>query len=91
VARRSANLGSGSGGPKTLDPLEKIARLLAMLLVKDKTTTVDQVALLRTAGFQPSEVAMMLGITENHVRVAAFSGRKRAGRKKASRTTERGK
>jgi hypothetical protein len=32
---------------------------------------------LRSAGFQVAEVAEMLRITENHVRVASFAGRKK--------------
>jgi hypothetical protein len=56
---------------------EKIARLLALLLVKDIKTTTDQVPLLRCAGFEVSEVAQLLNMTENHVRVADHTGRKK--------------
>jgi DNA-directed RNA polymerase specialized sigma24 family protein len=42
----------------------------------------EQVALLRAVGFEVSEVAAMLGMTENHVNVAAFHGRKNLGKKK---------
>lgn len=61
---------------------EKIARLLGMLLVKDMERKTEQVALLRSVGFEVSEVAALLGITENHVKVAAFHGRKNVGKKK---------
>jgi DNA-directed RNA polymerase specialized sigma24 family protein len=57
--------------------LDKIARLLGMLLVKDIKSRTQQVPLLRSAGFSISEIADMLGIAENHVRVADHHGRKR--------------
>ena len=56
---------------------EKIARLLGLLLVKDIKSATDQVPLLRRAGFEVSEVAQMLNMTENHVRVADHHGRKK--------------
>lgn len=56
---------------------EKIARLLGLLLVKEMEQRTDQVTLLRAVGFQISEVASMLGITENNVKVASHHGRKR--------------
>jgi DNA-directed RNA polymerase specialized sigma24 family protein len=56
---------------------EKIARLLAMLLVRDAKKKADQVPLLRAAGFEVSEVADMLGMTENNVRVADHRAKKR--------------
>ena len=37
----------------------------------------NQVPLLRAVGFEVSEVAAMLGITENHVKVADHHGRKK--------------
>jgi hypothetical protein len=62
---------------------EKIARLLGLLLVKDMEQKTDQVALLRSIGFEVAEVAAMLGMTENHVNVAAYHGRKNLGKKKS--------
>jgi DNA-directed RNA polymerase specialized sigma24 family protein len=56
---------------------EKIARLLGMLLVKDIKKKTDQVPLLRSVGFTVTEVADMLGMEENHVRVADHHGRKK--------------
>ena len=61
---------------------EKIARLLGMLLVKDMEQKTEQVTLLRSIGFEVAEVAAMLGMTENHVNVAAHHGRKNLGKKK---------
>jgi DNA-directed RNA polymerase specialized sigma24 family protein len=73
--RKPATADGGAGRRVPAD--EKIARLLGMLLVKDIKKKTDQVPLLRTAGFEVSEVAEMLGITENHVKVADHTGRKK--------------
>jgi hypothetical protein len=59
---------------------EKIARLLGLLLVKDIKKKTDQVPMLRSVGFEVSEVADMLHMTENHVKVADHLGRKKRGR-----------
>jgi hypothetical protein len=56
---------------------EKIARLLALLLVKDIKKKTDAVPMLRRVGFEVSEVARLLGMTENHVKVADHLGRKK--------------
>jgi len=53
-----------------------------MLLVKDIEQKTEQVTLLRSIGFEVGEVAAMLGMTENHVNVAAHHGRKNLGKKK---------
>ena len=53
-----------------------------MLLVKDMEQKTEQVTLLRSIGFEVAEVAAMLGITENHVNVAAHYGRRNLGKKK---------
>lgn len=77
VKRKAANQ------PRESVPAEeKIARLLGMLLVKDMEQKTEQVVRLRAVGFEVSEVAAMLGMTENHVKVAAFHGRKNLSRKK---------
>lgn len=73
--RRAADENGGSR--RRISAEEKIARLLALLLVKDIKKKTDQVPLLRSAGFEVSEVAAMLGMTENHVKVADHMGRKK--------------
>jgi DNA-directed RNA polymerase specialized sigma24 family protein len=60
---------------------EKIARLLGMLAIRNVEALTERVTLLRSAGFQVSEVAEMLGIEENHVRVATHHGRKKKPKK----------
>ena len=68
---------------------EKIARLLAVLATKDIEQASERVTLLRGVGFGVSEVASILGMTENHVRVAAHEGRKKHQRKKLSVTKKK--
>ena len=56
---------------------EKIARLLALLVIKDIKVKDDQVPLLRAVGFEISDIADLLGMTPKHVSVAHSRGRKR--------------
>ena len=62
--------------------MNEIARLLGVLATKDIEQIPERVTLLRAVGFSVPEVASILGITENHVRVATHAGRKRRRRKK---------
>jgi DNA-directed RNA polymerase specialized sigma24 family protein len=75
--KRNARSDETAGARRHVPADEKIARLLGMLLVKDIKKKTDQVPLLRSAGFEVSEVADMLGMTENHVKVADHLGRKK--------------
>ena len=75
--KRNAPADENSSARRRVPAEEKIARLLGLLLVKDIKKKTDQVPLLRSAGFEVSEVAEMLGITENHVKVADHQGRKK--------------
>ena len=68
--------------PASVPADEKIARLLGMLFVRDLEQKTEQVTVLRSIGFEVAEVAAMLGITENHVKVAAHHGRKNLGMKR---------
>jgi hypothetical protein len=56
---------------------DKIARLLALLVVKDVKNNTDKVPMLRRAGFGVAEVADLLNISANQVRVADHLGRKK--------------
>lgn len=69
---------------------EKIARLLGILATSNIQPRTKQVTLLRSVGFEVSEVAAMLGITENHVNVAAHHGRKRTTKKAGKRAPKGG-
>jgi len=77
MARRRRKPVVEGGGAGRIPAEEKIARLLAMLLVKDVRKKTDAVPMLRRAGFEVAEVADMLGMTENHVKVADHHGRKK--------------
>ena len=74
----------GSSGGESA--LHKIACLLGVFATKDLDQTVDRVILLRRVGFTVSEVASILGITENHVMVATHHAKKKT---KAVRTKKR--
>ena len=77
IRKRSVARGNGGQADPKISSEEKIARLLALMFVKDIKKKTDQVPILRSVGFQISEVAEMLGMTENHVRVADHTGRKK--------------
>ena len=73
----AAKIKGGKGRKRSAAPAEpvsahdKIARLLGVLATKDLQQVPERVVLLRAVGFEVSEVASILGMTENHVRVAA--------------------
>ncbi len=75
--KRKRRADENGGSDRRVAADEKIARLLGLLLVKDIKKKTDQVPMLRSDGFQVSEVADMLGMTENHVRVADHLGQKK--------------
>jgi|GEM_PF-1751377 len=77
MAKRRRSPAAEGAGPRGVSAEEKIARLLGLLFVKDIKKKTDQVPLLRRIGFEVSEVANMLNMTENHVKVADHLGRKK--------------
>ena len=60
------------------EKLDVITKLLALNLVKDMELQKDQIITLSSFGFQPSQVADLLGTTANTVRVALSKARKKA-------------
>ena len=72
--------------PELVSADDKIARLLGILATKDIEQISERVTLLRAVGFSVPEVAGILGMTENHVRVAAHHGRKKHRGRKAARS-----
>ena len=78
--KRAPAAAADASGKSRISADEKIARLLGLLLVKDIKKKTDQVPLLRRVGFGVSEVANMLNMTENHVKVADHLGRKKKTR-----------
>ena len=77
MAKRRKNEAAEAPSTRRVSADEKIARLLGLLLVKDIKKKQDQVPLLRRVGFEVSEVADMLGMSTNHVKVADHHGRKK--------------
>jgi DNA-directed RNA polymerase specialized sigma24 family protein len=73
VAKRNANTESAT----VFSSEEKIARLLAMLVVKDIPSDIAKVPVLRAAGFNTGEIAGLLGTTEATVRAAGATMRKK--------------
>jgi hypothetical protein len=57
--------------------LERIARLLALLLVRDRPNQKEQISVLKGVGYPPAEIAAMLGTTAHTVSVE-LSGMKKA-------------
>jgi len=62
-----------------VERLDSIVRLLAILATRDKRQ-VESIELLSSAGFQPKDIAALLGTTSNTVRVAQ-SGLRRKERR----------
>lgn len=58
---------------------EKIARLLALLVVRDVEQPADKIRALKAAGFGVSQMAPILGMTENAINVALHRARKKDG------------
>jgi len=72
---RADRLGDGSDGP-IVGRLDRIAKLLAVLVAEGKTQT-DAIMRLSDVGFAPREIAELLGTSSNTVRVTLST--KRAG------------
>lgn len=71
--------------PAPIDPgamYQRIANVLALLLVKDLKNQGDQIALLNRAGFKTGEIAAMLGAANNTVSVTLYQQKKPKKKKK---------
>jgi DNA-directed RNA polymerase specialized sigma24 family protein len=89
MARNKSNNARESSTDKykpEITALDKIARLLGAIAVKEMEQKADQVVFLRRVGFSVAEVASILGMTENHVSVATLAGKKKI----AAKTTKKG-
>ena len=64
-----------------LAELGKIAKLLSLIATKGESQK-QQITLLSSVGFQPKEIAELLGTTPNNVRVALVSIRKKTKKSK---------
>lgn len=59
-----------------VDKLDLISRLIAIDVLQDVKTQKDKILLLSTSGFQPTEIASILGTSSNTVNVALSKARK---------------
>jgi inorganic pyrophosphatase len=78
------------GDSDAVEPLsahDKIARLLGILAVKDKTDSADKVVMLQGAGFGAAEISAMLDITRNAVDQINF--RRRKNKKKSGKSSKK--
>jgi hypothetical protein len=53
------------------DPLHRLTNLVALLLVKGEPQP-DQIRILAAAGYRNTEIAALLGLTSNAVKVALY-------------------
>ena len=65
-----------------IDRLDKLIRLVAVGILAGKSQN-EQIDLLSKSGFQPREIADLLGTTANTVRVALSTLRKKTRKKKS--------
>lgn len=65
-----------------LQEVQKMVRLLSIVAVGDKKQK-EQIKLLSKAGFQPKEIAELIGTTANTVRVALTNMKKQKNKKRA--------
>jgi len=64
-----------------VDPLERVGKLLALLLVKGESEN-DKIRTLAAVGYSASEIGTMLGKQANTVSVALYQARKSKGPKR---------
>jgi DNA-directed RNA polymerase specialized sigma24 family protein len=73
---------STSGSP--IDPLYRIANLLALLLVKGESESA-KILTLSAAGFSAAEIGALLGKQPNTVSVTLYQAKRPAARRKSAR------
>lgn len=73
-----------------LDKVDRILRILAILATKDMKQR-EQIAVLDKAGFQPKDIAALVGTTANTVRVALVALRRSKANRKSRRRSRNAK
>ena len=68
-----------------LSSLERIANLLAILVIKDIEDTEQQAMFLSGAGFGSIEISKILGVSPNYLNVIKHRRKSKKKRKKSSR------
>ena len=85
--KRRANVAGGQDAELRGPALERIANLLALILVRGENE-LDKVRTLAAAGYSPSEIAKMLGKQPNTVSVLLYKSRQgnksRSSRRRSS-------
>ena len=76
--KRTAN--SSKPKDEIVRPEEKIARMLGILAIQSVKNQSERVQMLRAGGFMHSEIADMLGISENGVSVYLYQAKRRKGK-----------
>lgn len=70
---------------------EKLARLVAMMVVRDIDQPADKIQLLKAAGFGVAQMAPILGMTENAINIALHRARKKNDGQPKRKSTKPGK
>jgi DNA-directed RNA polymerase specialized sigma24 family protein len=74
--REKQNAGNVSGDPLAVE-MGRIAKLLALYMVKDVEDESKKVSRLNAVGFSPEEIALMLDKTAGNVRVQLSQAKKK--------------
>ena len=80
MAAKNEQSSADSSADKSAFISERIANLLALLLVTGKPQP-EQISLLSAAGYAPAEIARLVGTTANTVSVTLSQRRKRKTKK----------
>lgn len=83
---RSGPSSRDSARDPVVDGLDRVAKLLAVLVLEGRTKT-DAILRLTEVGLSPNEIADLLGTTSNTVRVTVHQARKQAGATRRVRTS----
>jgi DNA-directed RNA polymerase specialized sigma24 family protein len=75
VRRKVESLSGQEHSIETPQQLDKLTRLLALLVIKGESQG-EKIKVLAGAGFTNTEIAQLLGLTANAVNVALFRSRK---------------
>jgi DNA-binding NarL/FixJ family response regulator len=71
-----------------LQELQRISKLLVSIVTKDLTQQKDRIATLSHAGFEPKEIADLLGTTPHNVSVVLSDIRKKTKAEKGKKKAE---
>lgn len=84
--RRSRRSPAPDAGAEGFPAEEKIARLLALMVVRDMETE-DAALKLDDVGFDAHEISLLLGVGSNYLNVAKHRKKKGGAKKKAKKAS----